>query len=403
MAAKQVLVIGGNFGGLTAALEVKAELGDDVDVTVVSATDRFLFNPSLIWLPFGKRRAGDITFPLEPVFGAHGIGFAHAEATAIDPAARRVLTTGGCSYGYDYLVIATGYRNKFDVLPGLGPEGYAQTITSLADAERAGTAWAKFLDDPGPVVIGATQGASCFGAAYEFLFNTSYQLRKAKLHGRVPLTFVTAEPFLGHFGIGGLPGGEKLLKMFLRKQSITAVTGVAMEEVTGDQVRLSDGSSLPFRYAMVVPPFVGQDVVRATPGLSDDKGYVPVQDTYQSKAYPEIYAVGIAAQVPVPWQTAVPIGIPKTGFPVESMAKVAARNIAAAVRGEPLASHKEFGEMAAVCMMDAGNNGVLILADHMLPPRKAGVMIPGPQVHAMKVAFEKYYLWKSRHGYVRLP
>ena len=108
----------------------------------------------------------------------------------------------------DYLVIATGYRNKFDVVPGLGPDGHAQTITTLADAERAAVAWAKFLTDPGPVVIGATQGASCFGAAYEFLFNTSHQLRKAKLHGRAPLTFVTAEPFLGHFGIGGLPGGE---------------------------------------------------------------------------------------------------------------------------------------------------------------------------------------------------
>lgn len=54
--------------------------------------------------------------------------------------------------------------------------------------------------------------------------------------------------------------------------------------------------------------------------------------------------------------------------------------------------------MAAICMMDAGDNGVLILADHMLPPRKGGVMIPGPEVHAMKLAFEKYYLWKSRHG-----
>jgi NADH dehydrogenase FAD-containing subunit len=403
MGNKLVLVIGGNFAGLTAALEVKAELGNDVDVTVVSAADRFLYNPSLIWLPFGKRSAGDITFPLRPVFDAHGIGFVHAEATAIDPAARTVTTTAGDRWNYDYLVIATGYRNKFDVIPGLGPDGYAQTITTLADAERAGVAWAKFLDDPGPVVIGATQGASCFGAAYEFLFNTSYQLRKAKLHGRVPLTYVTAEPFLGHFGIGGLPGGEKLLKMFLRKEGITAVTGVAMDEVTGDQVKLADGTRIPFRYAMVVPPFVGQDVVRATPGLADDKGYVPVQDTYQSKAYPEIYAVGIAAQVPVPWQTAVPIGIPKTGFPVESMAKVAARNIVASIKGEPQRSHKEFGEMAAVCMMDAGNNGVLILADHMLPPRKAGVMIPGPQVHAMKLVFEKYYLWKSRHGYVRLP
>jgi NADH dehydrogenase FAD-containing subunit len=402
MAAKRVLVIGGNFGGFTAALELKAELGADVEVTVVSAADRFLFNPSLIWLPFGKRRAADITFALEPVFDTHGIGFVHAEVTAIDPAARTVTAAGG-SYGYDYLVVATGYRNNFDIVPGLGPDGYAQTITTLADAERAGVAWQKFLDDPGPVVIAATQGASCFGAAYEFLFNTSHQLRKAKLQNKVPLTFVTSEPFVGHFGIGGLPGGEKLLKMFLNKEGITAITGVALEEVTGDQIKLTDGTGVPFRYAMVVPPFAGQDVVRATPGLSDDKGYIPVADTYQSKAYPEIYAAGIAAQVPVPWQTAVPIGIPKTGFPTESMAKVAAHNIAAAIKGEPPASHKDFGQMAAVCMMDAGNNGVMILADHMLPPRKAAVMIPGPQVHAMKVGFEKYYLWKSRHGYIRLP
>jgi NADH dehydrogenase FAD-containing subunit len=402
MTARRIVVIGGNFGGLTAALELKHELGADADVTVVSASDRFLFNPSLIWLPFGKRNASSITFPLEPVFDAHGINFAHAEATAIDPAARTVSTASG-SYGYDYLVVATGYRNNFGVAPGLGPDGYAQTITTLRDAERAGQAWRDFLDDPGPVVIGATQGASCFGAAYEFLFNTSHQLRKAKLHDKVTLTFVTAEPFVGHFGIGGLPGGEKLLQMFLKKEGITAMTGVAFEEVTPDQIKLTDGTGVPFKYAMVVPPFIGQDVIRAVPGLSDDKGYIPVQDTYQSKAYPEIYAAGIAAQVPVPWQTAVPIGIPKTGFPTESMAKVAARNIAAAIKGEPPASHKDFGDMAAVCMLDAGANGVMILADHMLPPRKAAVMIPGPQVHAMKVAFEKYYLWKSRHGYVRLP
>src|SRR5260370_30703781 len=128
MTAKRVLVIGRNVGGLTAALELKHELGEDVEVTVVSASDRFLFNPSLIWLPFGKRHADDITFPLEPVFDAHGIGFAHAKATAIDPAAHRV-STASASYGYDYLVVATGYRNKFDVLPGRGPGGSAQPIS----------------------------------------------------------------------------------------------------------------------------------------------------------------------------------------------------------------------------------------------------------------------------------
>jgi sulfide:quinone oxidoreductase len=83
------------------------------------------------------------------------------------------------------------------------------------------------------------------------------------------------------------------------------------------------------------------------------------------------------------------------------MAKVAARNIGTAIKGQPPVSHKDFGDSAAVCMMDAGSNGVKILADHI--PYKATVMIPGPQVHAMKVSSEKYYLWKSRHGYVRLP
>jgi sulfide:quinone oxidoreductase len=404
MSTKRVVVIGGNFGGLAAALELKHELGDDVAVTVVSAANRFLFNPSLIWLPFGKRKAGAISFPLWPTFDAHGIEFIYAEVTAIDLVVRTVTANaGGGVLTYDYLIVATGYRNDYDVVPGLGPAGFAQSITTLPDAERAGAAWRDFLSDPGPVVIGATQGASCFGAAYEFLFNMAHQLRKAKLNRHTSLTFLTAEPFVGHFGMGGLPGGEKLLKMFLKKEGITTQTGVAFEEVGGDYVKLTDGSKVPFAYAMVVPPFLGQHVIRAVPNLTDDKGYIPVQDTYRSKAYPEIYAVGIAAQVPVPWQTSVPIGIPKTGFPTESMAKIAARNVAAAIKGEQPVAHKDFAEMAAVCMMDAGNNGVLILADHMLPPRKAAVMIPGPQVHAMKLAFEKYYLWKSRHGYVRLP
>jgi sulfide:quinone oxidoreductase len=402
MSSKTIVVIGGNFAGLTAALELKHELGDEADVQVISAGDRFLFNPSLIWLPFGKRSAPDITFPLEPTFTEHGVDFVHAEATGIDPVVRTV-SAGGRTYGYDYLVIATGYRNDFDVAPGLGPSGHTQTITTLHDAEMAGAAWTKFLDDPGPVVVAATQGAGCFGAAYEFLFNISHQLRRAKLHKKVSLTFLTSEPFIGHFGIGGLPGGEKLLSMFLKKEGIAWRNEVALAEATADQLILTDGSRVPFRYAMIVPPFLGQDFLRTVPGLADAKGYIPVDDGYRSTAHPAIYAAGIAAAVPVPWQTAVPIGIPKTGFPSERMAKIAATNIATAVRGGEPSAHRAFGEMPAVCLMDAGNNGVAILADHMLPPRKAAVMIPGPQVHAMKVAFEKYYLWKSRQGYVRLP
>jgi sulfide:quinone oxidoreductase len=120
-------------------LAVRHELHGDVDVSVISASDRFLFNPSLIWLPFGKRAPADITFPLEPTFDTHGIEFVHAEATQLDLAGQAVQTTAG-RYLYDYLVITTGYRNNFDVAPGLGPGGNAHTITTLDEAVRAGKA-----------------------------------------------------------------------------------------------------------------------------------------------------------------------------------------------------------------------------------------------------------------------
>jgi len=398
---KKVLVLGGNFGGLTAALAVKQELQGDVDVTVISPSDHFLFNPSLIWVPFGGRTPEDITFKVEPTFTEHGIDFINEPALSIDVEGKKVTTPSG-EVPFDYLVIATGYKNNFDIVPGLGPNGNAYTITTLEDAVKAGEGWKKFLKDPGDIVIAASQGAGCFGAAYEFLFNTSYQLRKAGIKKQVKLSYVTSEPFLGHFGIGGLPHGEALLGMFLKKEKITAHTNVAIEYVDKGNIRTTEGVDHPFKYAMVIPPFLGQDVAK-TSGLADEKGYIKVRPTYQTDKYDDIYAVGIAAAVSVPWTTPTPVGIPKTGFPTEVMAHTAASNIVSQIKGEPVTHEKEFSDIMAVCVMDAGNNGVIILADKMLPPRKHGVLIPGPQAHLMKLGFEKYFMWKSRNGYVRLP
>jgi sulfide:quinone oxidoreductase len=100
MANKRVVVIGGNFAGMSAALELKHLLQQDVTVTVISKSDKFLFVPSLIWVPFGRRKPKDITFDLAPVLEVHGVEFVLDEATRVDTLAQRVQTAKG-SYGYD--------------------------------------------------------------------------------------------------------------------------------------------------------------------------------------------------------------------------------------------------------------------------------------------------------------
>jgi sulfide:quinone oxidoreductase len=398
---KKVVVLGANFGGLTAALSLKKELKNDVEVTVVSDRDYFLFNPSLIWLPFGKRNESHVTFKVAPTFEKGGVHFINTAAQEIKPELKKVDLANGQTIDYDYLVIATGTRNKPEHVPGLLEN--TSTITTLGDAESAGREWKKYLDNPGDIVIAATQGASCFGAAYEFLFNTSYQLKKAGIKKDVKLSYVTSEPFLGHFGIGGLNHGEQLLGMFLKKEKISAYTNVALDHVDQGRMVTTEGAKHDFKWSMTIPPFVGQDFLRKTEGLVNAGAFVDVRPTYQSLKWDDIYAVGLAAAVTAPWSTPTPVGVPKTGFPTEQMAHVAAKNIAAQIRGEAPRHEKEFGDIPAVCIMDAGNNGVLILADKMLPPRKHGVLIPGPQNHLAKLAFEKYFIWKMKGGHVNLP
>ena len=398
---KKVLVLGSNFGGLTAAISIKRELEGDVDVTVLSDRDYFLYNPSLIWLPFGNRERKDITFQVAPTFASHGVEFIQKAAAKIEPDLNQVIDVDGGVHSYDYLVIATGTKNDWNRVPGLYEN--AGTIVTLQDAEKSGEQWKRFLDDPGDIVIGATQGASCFGAAYEYLFNVSYQLKKAGIKKRVKMTYVTAEPYLGHFGIDGMPTGKFMVNMFMKKENIDSITNATMEYVSEDSVKLTDGRELPYKYAMIVPPFLGVDAVKSNEKLANPAGFVPVRDTYQTTSYDNVYAVGLAAAVQVPWTTPVPVGVPKTGFPTETQAHAAAKNIAAQIRGGRATVEKPFGEIPAVCIMDAGNNGIMLLGDHMLKPRKAAILIPGPQNHAMKLGLEKYFLWKSKSGNVQLP
>jgi sulfide:quinone oxidoreductase len=397
MDRKRIVIIGTNFAGYTAALDLKERIGNNHDILVIANTHKFLFFPSLIWYPFGLREEEDITFDVRPIYASHGIEFLEAEVTGFDPAGSRVLLRDGAPVQYDYLLIGTGPKVDYDYIPGL--REHSHSIVGLQPAQRTREGWQRFLKDPGPVVIASAQGAGCFGAAYEFLFNVRYQLAKHHLQEKAPLTYLTAEPFAAHFGIGGFGSAQKMCEWMFDHYHIRARMNSVIQEVRPDGVLLEGGEFHPSRFTMVMPRFLGVDAVRSTPGLGNANGFIEVDDTYQHPTFPNIYAAGVAVDVRPPAPTPVPCGVPKTGYPTEQMAKTAVMNIIADIKGLPK-QRARFGDMAAYCIMDTGNMGMMIVGDHMLSPREHEFIIPGPEAHWAKIAFEKYFLWSRRHAHV---
>jgi sulfide:quinone oxidoreductase len=397
---QRVVVVGSSFAGLTAALELRKHLHARHEVVVLDPRESFTFIPSLIWLPFGLRTPDDITFPLAPLYERKRIRYINEAAARIDTDALVVTTTAGEALPYDRLLIATGPRLAFEKVRGLGPEaGYTQSVCNLDHALLAQDAWERFLENPGPVVVGTAQGGSCFGASYEFLFNVHHRIKKAGLADVAPVTFVSAEPYLGHFGLGGVGDSAKRVTSFFDRLGIEGLPNTVITEARDGELELESGRTLPFAYAMIVPPFTGVDAVRDADGLANPMGFVPVDDEFRHPQQRDVYAAGVAIAIAPPQPTAVPAGVPKTGQMSETMARVAAHNIAADIQGGarrtlPLA------ELAAICVLDAGNNGIVFKADKVLGDGDHARVMAGPQAHWAKLAFERYVLASRKRGLV---
>ncbi|PIP71209.1 MAG: sulfide:quinone reductase [Nitrospirae bacterium CG22_combo_CG10-13_8_21_14_all_44_11] len=393
----KIIVLGGSFGGLTAAFELKRLLGKEADVTVICDNDKFIFIPSLPWLAMGWRKAEDITVPLKPILERKGIIFINEEVKGADAESSKVVTASK-EIPYDYLVIATGPSLAFEEVPGLGPDkGHTECIFTLEQAERANKAWNRFLEDPGAVATGSVQGASCFGPAYEYAFEIDYELRRMKIRHKAPIVFVTSEPYIGHFGIGGLRNSKRIMEDEFAKRDIKVITNTAIEEFVPGEARLKDGSKIPYKLAMFAPAMKG---VPAIAHLGNPRGFMPVDGKCRHTKHKNIFAVGVAVAIAPPEQTPVPTGVPKTGFMTVKMAKTAAYSIAAEISGSPAPASYE---MDIACLMDMGNTAALMQAKPLLPPRQESELKTGVLYKWSKTVFEKYFLFKIKHGLSNLP
>ncbi len=404
MSTKHILVLGSNFGGATAALELKRKLKDRAQVSVISPNPDFTFIPSMIWIPFGRRKMKDISFPIRPIMEKKGIKFIQDVATEIEPEQNLVKTAHNGDIAYDYLVISTGVQMDFSVAENLHPQdGLIENIVIPKFAVRAHEKFNELVKDPGPVVVGATQGASCMGAAYEYLFNMDKALRDKDVRKKVELTWFTPEPFLGHFGIGGITGGQTMLEGFMKMYNIKWYTNASIDKIEKDKIIMKDGTVLPYKMAMIMPPFVGTEALKHSPELVDEKGFVVCNEGYQHVKYKNVYGVGLAVEVKAPFQCVVPFGVPKTGFPTEVSAKIAVENIINEINGSKTFKKRDWGKIPAVCVMDAGHKEVIILGDHLFKPRRFAIMIPNIFNDWTKLLVEKYFLFKFKRGWAMLP
>ncbi|MCC5601907.1 NAD(P)/FAD-dependent oxidoreductase [Nostoc favosum] len=405
----RVVVIGAGLGGLPSAYELRHILPREHQVTLISNQPKFTFIPSLPWVGLGLRSLDRIQLELANIVPQHGIEFIHDSVIAIDPKSHQIRLKDR-TLDYDYAVIATGPELALDALPGLGPEGgYTQSICNPHHALLAHEAWEKFLQQPGPIVVGAAPGASCFGPAYEFALLAHQVLKRKGLrdsskyrsHNYVPITFVTSEPYAGHLGISGMGNSRWLIRKFLADREIDLMENTAISQFEPEAVHLVDGRIIPSKYTMVLPPFRGPRFLREVPGLTDAKGFVPVLPSYRHPKFDSIYAVGVVTQLKPIEQTPIPIGVPKVGLMTEEMTLSVAHNIALELG--VISGYQIKPTLQAVCFADFGNTGALFLADPLLPDtegnRHRAITYKGAWVSWIKSAFEKYFLTKMRLGW----
>src|SRR6185437_10325043 len=383
----QVVVVGAGLGGTRMAYELRNTLGIVHDVTVVAKGAQYSFVPSNPWVAVGWRTKEAVTIDLTPVMERRGIGFRPQGAKRLHPLEKRVELMDSTSLDYDYLVIATGPDLAFDEIEGFGPEHYTQSVCQIDHALKAKPAFDALVANPGPVVIGAVQGASCFGPAYEFAFILEKALRDAKVRDRVPMTFVTSEPYIGHLGLDGVGDTRGLLESEMREHHIKWITNAKVDKFEAGKVFVSemaeDGAlkqshEVPFVYSMMLPAFRGVEAVRGIEGLTNPRGFILADKYQRNPAFPDIFSVGVCVAIPPLGKTPVPVGVPKTGFMIESMVTATAQNINSLIAGK---SPTAVPTWNAVCLADFGDSGVAFVAQPQIPPRNVNWSSSGRWVH----------------------
>lgn len=418
----RLLILGAGIAGHTAALHAKKRLGSNHEVVVVSPNSNWNWIPSNIWVGTGYMKPEKVTFPLPPVYQKTGIVFHQARAFAIYPEGDLTVTkpfvvveyTDKERQGqvekitYDYLINATGPKLNFDATKGLGPGKNTHSVCTYIHAAETAQALKELIErmkkgENKTLLIGTGHGScTCQGAAFEYLFNAEFELRRQGVRQRAKVIWISNEYELGDFGMGGMfirYGGyitpsSIFTQSLYTERGVEWITRAHVKEVTEGETLyenlLGEEKSVKHDFAMLLPPFSGVGLKAYDLRNNDITGEIflpngfmivdadytkkPYEEwkaedwpgTYQNPKYKNIFAIGIAFAPPhaisKPMVNCNNIPIfptpPRTGMPSGVMARTTAFNIADMMNGKTDRPTRKssLARMGAACIASAGAN-----------------------------------------------
>ena len=417
----RVVVLGAGVSGHTAAAFLRKWLGERDEVVVVSPQAHYNWIPSNIWVGVGLLRKEQVVFPLAPVYRRAGIDFRQARATALWPEGTaesaapcvEIEYTGEGKAGqterisYDFLLNATGPKLNFGATKGLGPGGHSLSVCTADHAEETAAVLREKIErmkrgERQHFLIGTGHGGcTCEGAAFEYIVNLEFELRAHKVRDRADITFLTNEYELGDFGMDGVhirSGGyvtpsKIFTESLFAERGIDWITRAHVREVESGKAHIEtlDGEEreVGFDMAMLLPPFSGVGLKAYGRGGEDisasvfaPSGFMKVDGDYerkpyeewkpsdwpryyQSPAYRNLFAAGIAFAPPHPISRprataagqVISPAPPRTGMPSAMIGKAVARSIVDMTGGAQKPTHAaSMAEMGAACVASAGAN-----------------------------------------------
>lgn len=435
----RIVLIGAGFAGQTAALYLGDALGKDHEITVINRYDFFGYVPSWVWVGVGTMAPEKTTFPLKPVYDKFHINLVLGKATEIHPDDQYVVVEAAegdetIRVDYDYLVVATGGKLNFEATPGLGPaHGYTQSICTLPHAIEARDAYFESIErmekgERQKIVVGTGHpGATCQGAALEYLTNIHKDLVKKGLRDKADLLWLTNEAAVGDLGVRGVSaskGGQR----FTSEAFVTAIfrdygiewsvqKGVLSVDEAAIHWEDYDGNfgDTPYDFAMLIPQFTGapfkfidKDGEDISASLTNKGGFILVDAiyglsydilaetpeawpaVYQNRTYRNLFAAGIAFAPPGPISvphvtpngTSISAAPPRTGMVSGIIGRIVALNIIDMVKKGRMPHSERMSEMVAACIASMGDSlwdgaaaSIVIypvVPDHRRYPNEAG-------------------------------